>query len=218
MGQNFILERLLTYVPLLLSLTVHEWAHAYSAFLLGDDTAARNGRLTLNPISHIDPLGTLILPLFSPFGFGWAKPVPVNPTRFRRDISMRTGMMITAAAGPASNLLIAIVSAVGLGLLMRRGIVQGRTDGLAELLEISIGMNLSLCLFNLLPFPPLDGSRVVDGLVPYRYRGSWEQVERYAGVGLLLAVVAGRYLLAAPILYAQSAIYRIVWSVAGDGG
>src|SRR5688572_26569558 len=95
-------------IPLVLSLTVHEWAHAMSAYRLGDDTAAREGRLTLNPIVHIDPLGTLLLPLMG-VPFGWAKPVPVVPTRFRRDVNMSTGMMITAAAGPFSNLVLAFL-------------------------------------------------------------------------------------------------------------
>src|SRR5689334_23219884 len=95
-------------IPLILSLTVHEWAHAYSAFRLGDDTASRQGRLTLNPIPHIDPIGTILCPLLG-IPFGWAKPVPVNPLRFNRGVSMRTGMMITAAAGPLSNLVLAVL-------------------------------------------------------------------------------------------------------------
>src|SRR5262245_7955094 len=93
---NWLLERVMLLVPLILSLSVHEWAHAYSAHRLGDDTARQEGRLTLNPVAHIDPIGTLLLPLLG-IPFGWARPVPVNPIRFRRDVSMRTGMMITAA-------------------------------------------------------------------------------------------------------------------------
>src|SRR5215468_292941 len=115
-----LLNRLM-YVPILiLSLTVHEWAHAYSAFRLGDDTAARQGRLTLNPLPHIDPFGTILCPLLG-VPFGWAKPVPVVPSRFRRDVNMRTGMMITAAAGPLSNLALAVVCTVLYGLLLRFG-------------------------------------------------------------------------------------------------
>src|SRR5579872_3573193 len=106
-----LLHGLMTLVPLVLSLTVHEWAHAYSAFRLGDDTAARMGRMTLNPIPHIDPIGTILLPMLG-IPFGWAKPVPITPTRFRRDISMRAGIMITAAAGPLSNLVLAVLCTV----------------------------------------------------------------------------------------------------------
>src|SRR5262249_40137549 len=104
----WLLERILYLIPMVLSLTVHEWAHAYPGFRLGDDTAAREGRLTLNPLPHMDPIGTFLLPLLK-VPFGWAKPVPVNPLRFRRDVTMRTGMMITAAAGPLSNLALAFI-------------------------------------------------------------------------------------------------------------
>src|SRR4051812_7061061 len=97
-----MMERAMDLIPLVLSLTVHEFSHAWSAWLLGDDTAALQGRMTLNPIVHIDPVGTFLLPLLG-IPFGWAKPVPVNPLRFTRRFSMSTGMMITAVAGPASN-------------------------------------------------------------------------------------------------------------------
>jgi Zn-dependent protease len=214
MDRNFFLERILIFVPLLLSLTVHEYAHAYSAFLLGDDTAARDGRLTLNPIAHIDPLGTVILPLLG-VPFGWAKPVPVNPTRFRREVTMRSGMMITAAAGPLSNLLIAIVSAIVFGLLIRFDVIRARDSGLVQLLMITIQMNLALCLFNFLPVPPLDGSRIVDGLIPYRYRHVWEDAQRFSGIALLAVIVGGGYVLAVPLSYAHAAIFHIVWSIAG---
>src|SRR5580698_8792478 len=113
-----LLQGIKYLIPLILSLTVHEWAHAYSAFRLGDDTAARQGRLTLNPIPHIDPFGTILCPLLG-IPFGWAKPVPVNPVRFNREISMRAGMMITAAAGPLSNLVLAVLCSALAGLLGR---------------------------------------------------------------------------------------------------
>jgi Zn-dependent protease len=216
MDRNFILERILIFVPLLLSLTVHEYAHAYSAFLLGDDTAARDGRLTLNPIAHMDPIGTVLLPLMG-VPFGWAKPVPVNPARFRRDVSMRSGMMITAAAGPLSNLIIAILAGVALGLLFRFGVVRWTDSGAGELLITTIELNLALFLFNFLPIPPLDGSRIVDGLIPYRYRGTWDDLQRYSWIALLVAIVAGGYLLAAPLAYAQGAIFHLVRAVATVG-
>src|SRR5690349_16718202 len=111
MDRAEILDRVMKLIPLVLSLSVHEWAHAYSAFRLGDDTAARQGRLTLNPIAHIDPLGTLVLPLLG-IPFGWAKPVPVNAARFDRKVSMGTGTLITAAAGPFSNVVLAVLCIV----------------------------------------------------------------------------------------------------------
>jgi Zn-dependent protease len=105
-------------IPLILSLTVHEFAHAWSAYRLGDDTASRMGRLTLNPLAHIDPIGTVLLPLLG-IPFGWARPVPINPARFRRSMRMSTGMMITAAAGPLANVILAVACTVAYGLLLR---------------------------------------------------------------------------------------------------
>ncbi|MBI5536803.1 MAG: site-2 protease family protein [Deltaproteobacteria bacterium] len=214
-------------VPLVLSLTVHEWAHAWSAFKLGDDTAERMGRLTLNPIAHIDPIGTLLLPLMG-IPFGWAKPVPVNPVRFTRRISMRTGMVLTAAAGPISNVILAVLAAVVMGLLLRFrhsllvGPLEGTTGtvgytGLAIFLRIAIQMNVALALFNLLPFPPLDGSRVVDGLMPQRFRPQWEVFLKYGAFGLLFVVLAGSYILAAPFGIAASFLMHLVEVVAGAG-
>ena len=108
MDSEVILGRILLFIPLLLSLTVHEWAHAWSASLLGDKTAESQGRLTLNPLAHMDLIGTVMLPLLG-VPFGWAKPVPVNPARFNRKISMAKGMLLTAAAGPASNVVLGLI-------------------------------------------------------------------------------------------------------------
>ncbi len=172
---------------LLLSLSVHEFAHAWSAYRLGDDTAARMGRLTLNPLAHADLLGTIILPLLG-VPFGWAKPVPVNPARFRRDVSMGTGMMITAAAGPVSNLILAVACSVLFGLAARLAPALIAFDTPSRALLVSmISLNVVLALFNLIPVPPLDGSRIVDGFLPHRLRPAWESFTRI-GPFLLLAV------------------------------
>jgi Zn-dependent protease len=186
-------QRVMTLIPLLLSLTVHEWAHAWSAYRLGDDTAAMQGRLTLNPIPHIDPVGTLILPLLG-IPFGWAKPVPINPTRFRRGVNMSTGTMITAAAGPLSNVVLAMLSAVALGLIARFSpeMMTGGRMGVAGLLGSLIVINVTLAIFNMIPIPPLDGSRVVDGLIPQGWRSIWESVGRYSPLLLILIVVASQ--------------------------
>lgn len=182
---NPLLEKLAYVIPLVLSLTVHEWAHAYSAYRLGDDTALRMGRLTLNPVPHIDPVGTLLLPLLG-IPFGWARPVPVNPARFRPDMSMSKGMMITASAGPLSNLALAVLCVVLLGLLRRFGVEQAALDGL---LYIGFQLNVALAIFNMLPIPPLDGSRVAEGLLPLRLRPLWDRFARFGPLALLAVIL-----------------------------
>jgi len=188
-----LLQRVVNYVPVLLSLSVHEWAHARAAWALGDDTAKREGRLTLNPIVHIDPIGTL-LPLMG-VPFGWAKPVPVNPARFTRNVSMRTGMMITAAAGPLSNLAIALL-VTGLLLIIRLVApdVLFNTRGILPLFGHAVIVNLALWAFNLLPLFPLDGSRIADGLMPYRFRPTWEKVQRVSPLVLFFVIFGLPYL------------------------
>ena len=202
----------MTLIPLVLSLTVHEWAHAWSAHRLGDDTARMQGRLTLNPIPHIDPIGTLILPLLG-IPFGWAKPVPVNPMRFRRTVNMKTGMMITAAAGPLSNIALALLSAVAFGLFARfapEALSMGSGLGLATLLTMMIVINVTLAIFNMIPIPPLDGSRVLDGLVPHGWRPQWESIVRLSPVLLVVVVVMGQRLIAGPAGYVVNWLSRLI--------
>jgi Zn-dependent protease len=190
MDSAVLLHRVVFLIPLILSLTVHEWAHAWSAHRLGDDTAERLGRLTLNPLSHIDPIGTILLPLAG-VPFGWAKPVPVNPARFRRDVNVKTGMMVTAAAGPLSNLALAFLCVIVSGLLLR---FTFHTEAIEWLLgggslRVSFfELNALLAVFNMLPIPPLDGSRVADGLMPSSLRPTWERFTPY-GPFLLLALL-----------------------------
>jgi Zn-dependent protease len=186
-SSNDLLAAIVAYIPIQLSLSVHEWAHARVAFALGDDTAAREGRLTLNPLVHMDMLGTLI-PLMG-IPFGWAKPVPVNPARFRRSVPARTGMMLTAAAGPVSNVVLALLCFALLALLVRvapRALVE--TRGLFPLLGHAVIVNLSLAAFNLLPIFPLDGSRIVDGVMPERQREAWERFARMSPILLMVVI------------------------------
>jgi Zn-dependent protease len=214
--QNFNLaERVMILIPLLLSLTVHEWAHAWSAFRLGDDTASMQGRLTLNPIAHIDPFGTLILPLLG-IPFGWAKPVPVNPARFRRDVKMSTGMIITAAAGPLANVVLAVLSAVALGLVARFSpdtLMTGGTVSLKVLMISLISINVTLALFNLIPIPPLDGSRVVDGLIPYSWRPQWEAIVRLSPVLLIVVFLVGWRIIAVPTHFVMGLLGQLVHAI-----
>ncbi|WNG41731.1 site-2 protease family protein [Archangium violaceum] len=204
-------------IPLVLSLSVHEFAHAWSARLLGDDTAERMGRLTLNPLAHIHPIGTLLLPLLG-IPFGWARPVPVDATRFRRDIPMRTGWMITAAAGPLSNLFLAAVSALAFGLTMRWAPdFLLANPGLRSLLGIMVVINVVLALFNLLPVPPLDGSRVVEGLLPQRLLGAWQRVLALGPVLLIGILFFGGRLIQGPRDYVVGLMERLIFGIATIG-
>ena len=173
-------------VPMLLSLTVHEYSHARVAHWLGDDTAAMQGRLTLNPLAHADPIGTFLMPIVAQLAgglplIGWAKPVPVSPQRFTRRVTMHVGMALTAAAGPISNLVLMVLAVVGMriaveatgldlaGLLVvQEGQKMTSVNVIAHLLLILAFMNAGLCVFNLIPVPPLDGSRLLPRfLQPY---------------------------------------------------
>jgi Zn-dependent protease len=202
-------------IPLVLSLTVHEFAHAWSAWRLGDDTASRMGRLTLNPLAHIDPIGTFLLPLLG-VPFGWAKPVPINPARFRRGVRMSTGVMITAAAGPLSNVVLAVLCTVGYGLLIRFAPdAAAPGSGTRELLLIMIQLNVALAIFNMIPVPPLDGSRVLDGLMPLRLRPAWEGFTRFAPFLLLAVFIGARYIMAGPVGAVYGLLDRLLNVVVG---
>lgn len=177
-------ERLTAWIPLLLSLTVHEYAHARAAAHLGDTTAEAEGRLTLDPIAHIDLLGTVVLPLLG-LPIGWARPVPVNPARFAGGGDGRLGMLFTAVAGPLSNLAIALGCGATLAVLG----AFGGAGALGRLLASVLVLNVALALFNLLPVPPLDGSRVVDYLLPSALRGPWEWLQGRSALGMALLLI-----------------------------
>ncbi len=191
MDNALLLERVLNLIVLLLSLTFHEFFHAWSAWRLGDDTAARMGRMTLNPVPHVDLVGTILLPLMGA-PIGWAKPVPVDPSRFHRHIRRSTGDIIVSAAGPLSNVLLGAIAAVVLGILWRLApdtVARGSPAG--ALLTQFMLVNAGLAIFNLLPIPPLDGGHVAAALVPERFRGAWDQFARFAPLLLLAMIFLG---------------------------
>jgi Zn-dependent protease len=213
LSTSWLLEGLLMVALFVPSLTVHEFAHAWVAYKLGDDTAARQGRLTLDPTVHVDPIGSLLAPLLH-IPFGWARPVPVVASRFRRDVTMRTGILLTSIAGPLSNLLLAVACVVVVGVLARARVAP-LDGGIAKVGRMLIEANVSLFLFNLLPIPPLDGSRVVDGLLPYRYRGPWERFQQYGWIALLVAFFFAGALLAWPLHRLEFALMRAIGWIAG---
>jgi len=178
-------ERLLALgILFLTSMPVHEWAHAWMAYQLGDDTASLQGRLTLNPLAHLDPIGTLSLFLG---GFGWGKPVPVSSYRLRGN--RRASFALVGAAGPFSNLVMAMLAAIPFRLGWMN-LYTGSTSiiSLQNILSEFIIINLSLMLFNLIPIPPLDGSRILAWLLPPAWASALEGMERQAGMGLLMIV------------------------------
>jgi Zn-dependent protease len=217
MTSQQLAERGIMFIVLLLSLSVHEWAHAFSARKLGDDTAERMDRLTLNPMAHIDPFGTILLPLMALFFtgsvfFAWAKPVPVNPARFKRGVSMSGGMALTAVAGPLSNLVLAVLSAIGIGLLYR--FYPEAYDDRAHLLFACCAINVGLFVFNLLPVPPLDGSRVVDHFMPAKSRPQWESFQAFAPYVLMGLIVTGTAFLSGPIRAVNGMLIHLIQTIA----
>lgn len=211
MNSTDLMRAVIGLVPMILSLSVHEFAHAWSANRLGDDTAARMGRLTLNPMAHIDPFGTVILPLILVMShvpaFGWARPVPIDPSRFRRDVSMGRGMALTASAGPLANLSLAILATVTLGVLYRLGVVH---EASRALLETVVVLNVVLALFNLIPIPPLDGSRVAAWLMPTRLRDQWHALERFAPILLIVIFMFGGRVIRGPVFAVVALLERLL--------
>ena len=171
---------LLSVVPALICITLHELAHGYVAYRLGDDTAKRAGRLTLNPLRHIDIMGLLMMIVFK---FGWAKPVPVNMWKFKNP---KKGMAITAAAGPIANLLIALVFLFLYGFLFALLHRPGRSlNWLLEMLYITAYLSIALAIFNIIPIPPLDGSKVLFSCISDRSYTKLMYYERYGMIILL---------------------------------
>ncbi len=189
---NFITQLIVLAPPLLLALTVHEFAHGYIAYRLGDPTAKNAGRLTLNPLKHLDPIGTIA---FFFIKFGWAKPVPVNPAYFKNP---KKDMLWVALAGPATNLGLAIISAIMTkfiwtlaSMLPYSAAAEAILVPLNAMLIASVWINLVLCIFNFLPIPPLDGSRILTGLLPDDLARSYQRVERYGFIIILVLAFSG---------------------------
>ena len=175
--------------PILLALTFHEYAHAYVAHRYGDDTAKQSGRLTLNPLRHLDPLGTIMIFLVH---FGWAKPVPVNPQQLKNP---KKNMLWISAAGPLMNMVIALISGILLRLLFSFGAAptQHSILGLLMIMAVmSLQINLALAIFNMFPIAPLDGSKILAGILPARYAKMLFLLERFGPFILIGLIIFGR--------------------------
>ncbi len=170
---------------IIIGLTFHEYAHGWAAYKLGDPTARSAGRLTLNPIAHLDPIGFIALLLFH---FGWAKPVPINPMYFKGD--RKKGIILVSLAGPLSNLLLAIIFGLLLHLLQNQPFLYDNQAAILLLLEYFVLINVILAVFNLIPIPPLDGSKILFGLVP-GYPNWMLQLERYGFLILIVLMILG---------------------------
>jgi Zn-dependent protease len=186
----------IAFIVLLFSLTVHEMAHAWTADRLGDPTARLLGRVSLNPLVHADPIGTVLFPLLAIVGnvplIGWAKPVPVNVRRLRHD---RRDYVLVAAAGPVANLIIATASAAALAVLPVSPVMLGEpnvTAPLASLLSRAVQINVLLAVFNMIPIPPLDGGNVLGGLLPRRLAISYDRLRPYGFILLYALMLSGR--------------------------
>lgn len=219
---------IVTYVIILIaSVAFHEFGHAFVADRLGDDTPSRQGRVTLNPIAHADPIGTVALPLITAIfgsmatggttgGFGWGRPVQTNPVRYTRRFSMATGQVFVAIAGPMMNIVLAVLVATLHVVLLRTGTLVWGT-ALSDALVLAVGINFSLFFFNLLPVPPLDGGWVARRFVSRRHAAAFETFATY-GPFIIMAFVMIPVLsliIRVPATFCLQHLYRALLSLFG---
>ena len=201
-----LLSLLVSAVAALVCITFHELSHGYVAYRLGDPTAKLEGRLTLNPLASVDPMGALALILF---GFGWAKPVPVNTRYFKHP---KRDMAITALAGPVSNLLAALVGAVLVVVMEVFAPYNGVTQFIFNVLYYYVVVNISLAVFNLIPLPPLDGSRIVAAFLSDRAMYTYYRYQNIFVLVMFLLLFSGA--MSGPLSTAQNFFARVIFSLA----
>jgi Zn-dependent protease len=203
-------------IALVLSIAVHEFGHAIVADKLGDRTPRYQGRVTLNPLAHADPIGTFLFPvigLFSGMGilFGWGKPVQINPLAFSRRFRVKTGHLLVAAAGPAMNVLLALLVTILFAILLATRVVQPQHPIALGIMQV-IHLNWVLCFFNLIPCPPLDGGAVLAGLLPDKHDNVNQFLNQYGFIILIGLLVTGAvsYLLKPAIWISEMSILAVL--------
>lgn len=212
MGNLDLTTKVLAFVFIFMSIVIHEISHGYAAYLLGDDTAKRMGRLSLNPLNHIDIFGTIILPIIlmmtAGFAFGFAKPVPINPHNFK---DYKKGMGITGAAGPLANFVVAFVLAIVFIILAKSGV--GGSARVFDVIKLTMQVNIFLALFNLIPVPPLDGSRILGAFLSDEAYLKYSKLERYGMYIILGALVLGSLLNVSIIGLVIDKPLQLVWGL-----
>lgn len=205
-GGDDLFTRIMIWLPIfLVSITLHEFGHAFTAYRLGDQTPKLDGRLSLNPVAHLDPLGTLMI-LFGPIG--WAKPVRVDPSALRG----RYGELLVALAGPMANLILAVAAVA----ILKHAPIPVAYEGLIEPLQVMMMLNLALAVFNLLPIPPLDGGNILQNLLPYRWRPGYYQIMPYGVIVLILLVMGPMFVPGMPSVLGmlmRQALDLLIWIV-----
>lgn len=210
---------------LLVSVALHEFGHAFMASKLGDDTPRRQGRVTLNPLAHADPIGTFLLPLIGSVysaasgvggGFGWGKPVEWQPHRIDRKWSMSMAKVLVAIAGPSMNILLAAVVATVHSVLAYQHVIDARGE-VSAMLYFAVQMNFVLFFFNLLPLPPLDGGHVVQQLVPHRHREAYDSIARFGPLLVigLMTIPQVRMIFTWPARFLADHLYALLGSIFG---
>lgn len=197
-----MLEYLVRLMIIFLISPIHEFAHAWSAHKLGDDTAKYSGRLTLSPFAHVDIYGALLIFFF---GFGWAKPVPVNPLRFKKP---RLGMLITAAAGPLSNIIVALIGMAVLQVMISVVSISGTMYYIYMMVMFFVSININMAIFNLIPIPPLDGSRILSYFTPYKV-DRWIN-EHYTIFFIALVLLMSTPILNVPLRFLSNAVFNLL--------